>query len=73
MYDTLRPEKLTATSVQIQRMQQDPTQVVNLEMFSENQFPYLEVRRPFILGMYWFCMILFSMKQISFIKILLYY
>ena len=50
MYDTLRPEKLTATSVQILRMKADPTEVVNLEMFRENQYPYLEVRRPFILG-----------------------
>jgi NAD-dependent SIR2 family protein deacetylase len=31
-------------------MQLDPTMVVNFELFQRNQFPYLEVRRPFILG-----------------------
>lgn len=31
-------------------MQQDPTYVVERSMFLQNQFPYLEVRRPFILG-----------------------
>ena len=50
MYDTLRPELITATEAQRQRMQFDPTTVVDIRLFSVNQFPYLEVRRPFILG-----------------------
>jgi len=31
-------------------MEQDPTHVVNWDIFKHNSFPYLEVRRPFILG-----------------------
>ena len=31
-------------------MKSDPTYVVERSMFFANQFPYLEVRRPFILG-----------------------
>lgn len=31
-------------------IQLDPSMVVNFELFQRNQFPYLEVRRPFILG-----------------------
>lgn len=31
-------------------MRQDPTHVVTKQMFLANQFPYMEVRRPFILG-----------------------
>ena len=31
-------------------MASDPTYVVEKSMFFANQFPYLEVRRPFILG-----------------------
>ena len=50
MYDTLRPELLTASPDQRAAMDSDPTQVVSWSMFSQNQFPYLEVRRPFILG-----------------------
>jgi len=50
MYDSLRPELITATDRQRARMRQDPTWVVMKEMFFENQFPYMEVRRPFILG-----------------------
>ena len=50
MYDTLRPELITATESQRQRMRMDPTNVVMKDMFFQNQFPYLEVRRPFILG-----------------------
>lgn len=50
MYDTLRPELLTATDIQKQIMEVDPTAVVEANMFSQNQFPYLEVRRPFIIG-----------------------
>ena len=50
MYDTLRPELLTANPYQQEWMRRDPTAVVMWEMFQTNAFPYLEVRRPFILG-----------------------
>ena len=50
LYDTLRPELITATDEQRQMMKDDPTQVVYRSMFEQNQFPYLEVRRPFIIG-----------------------
>ena len=50
MYDTLRPDLLTATPYQKQMMEQDPTHVVNWDVFQTNAFPYLQVRRPFILG-----------------------
>ena len=50
MYDTLRPELLTATESERRIMKSDPTAVVDIDVFKRNQFPYLEVRRPFILG-----------------------
>lgn len=50
MYSTLRPELITATEEQRSWMRMDPTMVVTREMFFMNQFPYMEVRRPFILG-----------------------
>jgi len=50
MYDTLRPELLTATREQQEVMRRDPTAVVERTLFLQNQFPYLEVRRPFIIG-----------------------
>lgn len=50
MYDTLQPHLITATEQQRQLMRQDPTNVVTWDMFQQNAFPYLEVRRPFILG-----------------------
>ena len=50
MYDTLRPELLTASAAERAAMCRDPTMVVSWELFKDNQFPYLEVRRPFILG-----------------------
>ena len=50
MYDTLRPELITATAAQQAAMKRDPIAVVMREMFFANAFPYLEVRRPFILG-----------------------
>lgn len=50
MYDTLRPDLLTATSQQRSLLRMNPTAVVDIQLFSVNQFPYLEVRRPFILG-----------------------
>lgn len=50
MYDTLQPERITATSHQRTAMRRDATSVVERTMFEQNPFPYLEVRRPFILG-----------------------
>lgn len=52
MFQTLKPELITATNKQKLKMKNDPTQVVDISLFSENQFPYLEVRKPFILGIY---------------------
>jgi len=49
MYDTLKPELLTATQEQKARMETDPTHVVQWSLFQHNPLPYLEVRRPFIL------------------------
>lgn len=50
MYDTLRPNLITASKAEKALMMKDPTYVVSWEIFRSNQFPYLEVRRPFILG-----------------------
>jgi NAD-dependent SIR2 family protein deacetylase len=50
MYDTLRPELITASPHEREYMKRNPTAVVTFDLFSRNQFPYLEVRRPFILG-----------------------
>lgn len=50
MYDTLKPELLTASAQEKRYMEQDPTYVVTWDIFRNNQFPYMEVRRPFILG-----------------------
>ena len=73
MYDTLKPELLTASKEERLLMSLDPTFVVSWDVFQKNRFlistfsafqfskffensffvkslPYLEVRRPFILG-----------------------
>lgn len=50
MYDTLKPELITCSPYERTLMEQDPTYVVSWEIFAKNAFPYLEVRRPFILG-----------------------
>lgn len=50
MYETLRPELITATAEQRRMMEADPSVVVQREMFLETPLPYMEVRRPFILG-----------------------
>lgn len=50
MYDTLQPELLTAQVRDRERMMDDPTAVVSKDLFFRNPFPYLELRRPFILG-----------------------
>lgn len=41
---------MTASEREKQWMMSDPTAVVNFELFKHNPFPYLEVRRSFILG-----------------------
>ena len=50
LYDTLKPELITASDQERNLMRMDPTYVVSWEIFQRNAFPYLEVRRPFILG-----------------------
>jgi NAD-dependent deacetylase sirtuin 2 len=50
LYDTLRPELLTCNEYELRLLQDDPTYVVSWDIFSHNPLPYLEVRRPFILG-----------------------
>lgn len=50
LYNTLNVDVLTATEGQKSRLRADPTMVVNIDLFRNNQFPYLEVRRPYILG-----------------------
>ncbi|CAJ1957905.1 unnamed protein product [Cylindrotheca closterium] len=50
MYSTLRADLLTCSAAQRRLMEQDPTYVVSWDIFQRNAFPYLEVRRPFILG-----------------------
>jgi NAD+-dependent protein deacetylase sirtuin 2 len=50
MYQTLRPDMITASERERNLMRKDPTYVVSWEIFKSNSLPYLEVRRPFILG-----------------------
>ena len=50
MYDTLKPELLTATDQERAEMRANPTHVVSWQLFRDNQLPYLELRRPFMLG-----------------------
>lgn len=50
LYDTLRPDLITATEDDRALMAFDASYVVEKNMFLRNSFPYLEVRRPFILG-----------------------
>jgi|Transcript_340 NAD-dependent SIR2 family protein deacetylase len=52
MYDTLQPELLTASETEKALMERDPTYVVSWDIFKDNQLPYLELRRPFILGLH---------------------
>ena len=52
MYETLRPELLTASDQEKDLMRRDPTYVVSWAIFSKNPLPYLEMRRPFILGLH---------------------
>lgn len=50
LYDTLRPEMLTATDVEREAMRADPTVALEQGMFLRNPLPCLELNRPFILG-----------------------
>ena len=50
MYDTLRPELVTASARERKLMERDPTYAISWDIFRMNQFPYLELRRPFVLG-----------------------
>lgn len=50
MYDTLKPESLSATEEQQDNMYAVPTYALSQELFMENPLPFLEVKRPFILG-----------------------
>lgn len=50
LYQTLKPELITASPTQRALLASNPTYVVEKGMFMQTQFPYLEVRRPFILG-----------------------
>ena len=47
IFDTLRPELIAASVEERRLMYADPTTVVSWSLFSQNQLPYLEVRRPF--------------------------
>ena len=50
MYNTLRPELITATPAQRKLMKSDTTYVVEISMFKQNPLTYFEVHRLFILG-----------------------
>jgi len=50
LYDSLRPDLLSCNEEQRAFLRRDPTGVVMFKIFEQTQFPYLEVRRPFILG-----------------------
>lgn len=50
MYETLRPDLLTATDVERLAMEMDPTTVFEKGMFLQNPLPCLELKRSFILG-----------------------
>lgn len=49
MYDTLQPDLLTASEKDRELMKEEPTHVVDKELFLRNQLPYLEMRRAMIL------------------------
>lgn len=50
LYDTLRPELLTATEPERAAIEDDPTLALDRGMFLNNPFPMLETKRSFILG-----------------------
>jgi len=49
-YDTIRPELLTASESEREAIRKDPSVAVQKKMFLQNQLPFLEVKREFILG-----------------------
>lgn len=50
MYDTLKPDLLTASVHDRAIMAVDATHVLSRDLFTRNSLPYHEVRRPFIIG-----------------------
>jgi len=50
LYDTLRPELLTASKLERALIHDDPTLALDKGMFLENPLPMLETKRSFILG-----------------------
>ena len=50
LYDTLRPELLTASELEQALIEDDPTLALDKGMFLENPLPMLETKRSFILG-----------------------
>lgn len=52
VYDTLRPELLTATEQQRALMRQTPRMLFSWAVFQENQFPWLEARRQLIIDLH---------------------
>ncbi|KAL7426838.1 hypothetical protein ACHAXM_000613 [Skeletonema potamos] len=50
LYDTIRPELLTATELEQAIIEDDPTLALDKGMFLRNPLPMLELKRDFILG-----------------------
>lgn len=50
LYDTLKPELLTASEFERIAIRMDPTVALNQHLFLENPLPCLELNRPFLLG-----------------------
>jgi len=50
LYDTLRPELLTATDLERELIRDEPTLALDKGMFLRNPLPMLELKRDFILG-----------------------
>ncbi|KAL3782571.1 hypothetical protein ACHAW5_004879 [Stephanodiscus triporus] len=50
LYDTLRPELLTATELERALIEGDPTLALDKGMFLQNPLPMLETKRSFIIG-----------------------
>ncbi len=50
LYDTLRPELLTASAEESARIDSDPHFALDKHLFLQNPLPMLEIKRSFILG-----------------------
>lgn len=50
LYDTLKPEQLTATEAEREAIRADPTYALEQGLFIQNPLPCLEIIRPFIMG-----------------------